>query len=91
MLHRQYLELLALWGPLDWERDLLEARLQAACQKYDEIADVCTWPSSSSTTSRLDTTALESEEAEIYKQFLSEEERGVRVVVKDLGYRLPLD
>ncbi|MAG04563.1 MAG: hypothetical protein CL406_08155 [Acidimicrobiaceae bacterium] len=89
VLHLQYLELLALWGPLDWERDLLEAGLQAACQKYDEIADVCTWPSSSSTTSRLDTTALESEEAEIYKQFLSEEERGVREVVKDLGYRLP--
>ena len=88
VLHSQYLELLALRGPLDWEHNLLTAGLKTACQQYDEIADVCRWPSRVQIGSRTDTNSLKREEAEIYKQFL-EERDGAREVVNDLGYRFP--
>ncbi len=90
VLHRQYLELLALRGPLDWERELLEASLQAACQRYGKIAGVCTWNRTSVTNLALDSTTLKAERHDIHERFLREGRRTRAIVVaKDLGYRLP--
>lgn len=90
MLHRQFLELLALRGPLDWEKELLEARLQAACQEYEKIAGVCTWTRTPVTTLALDTTTLKAERPDLHTRFL-QEGRSTRAVSisRHLGYRLP--
>ncbi|MBT6372584.1 MAG: hypothetical protein HOJ86_07930 [Acidimicrobiaceae bacterium] len=90
VLHRQFLELLALRGPLDWEKELLEASLQAACQEYEKIAGVCTWTRTSVTTLALDTATLKAERPDLHTRFL-QEGLGTRAVSvnRHLGYRLP--
>ncbi len=90
VLHRQFLELLALRGPLDWEKELLEASLQTACQEHEKIADVCTWTRTPVTTLTLDTKTLKEERPDLHKRFLLKG-RSTRAVSisRHLGYRLP--
>ncbi len=89
-LHRRYLDLVAARAPLDWERDLLEARLQAACGEHDGIDGICSWPRVATTTSVLDTASLKSERPELYERFMREgsSRRSVSIAT-DLGRRLP--
>jgi|TARA_B100000315_G_scaffold257343_1_gene305855 hypothetical protein len=89
-LHRQYLELLALRGPLDWEQDLLEARLRFVCQEHEEVVGVCRWKREAVTRQTLDTTVLRNEQSDLYEQFLSkDEDKPLAIVNRHLGYRLP--
>ncbi len=89
-LHRQYLKLLALRAPLDWEAELLQAGLQAACQEFNEVAGVCNWKRREVTDCVLDMTAIKGELPDIHEEFSSTGRAVcVSVVAKDLGNRLP--
>ena len=86
--HRLYLQLLALRGLLDWEQELLEAALQAACMEYEEVAGVCTWKRESVTKQALNVPALKADLPDLHEEFSNTTSASSAVVIaKDLGYR----
>ena len=90
VLHGSFLATLALRGPLDWERDLLQAQLKAACGENERITDVCTWVRTTTTVPVLDTEALKTSQPDLYEQYSREEAAATTfVIARDLGYRLP--
>lgn len=88
-LHDGYLQMLTILGSVQWQIDLVEARLKAMCGEADEIRGVCKWSRTEKSKEKFDKTKFKKDNPEVYKEFVTMKKSSPSSVIRrDRGFRL---
>lgn len=70
-LHEEYLHILTILAPLEWEEKRLQARLKSEVGENSGIEGVCSWSRGPSDREKFDKKSFQESHPEIYSQFVS--------------------
>ena len=88
-LHYMYLTVLTHQSPMEWKKDLVEAKVKSACGTAAGIEEICKWGRTAENRLKLDKDALKEAHPKKYEECISFTKPTEAVVLKkDRGYRL---
>jgi hypothetical protein len=87
-LHFLYLTVLTHQSPLEWKKDLIEAKVKSACGLSSGIEDICKWNRAQEERQKLNRDAVKEAHLKKYEEcFVLSKATEAVVVKKDRGYR----
>lgn len=87
-LHFLYLTILTYQSPLEWKKDLIEAKVKSACGTAAGIEDICKWNRVQEQRQKLDREAVKEAHPKRYEScFVLSKATEAVVLKKDRGYR----
>lgn len=87
-LHFLYLTILTHQSPLEWKKDLIEAKVKSACGLASGIEDICKWNRVQEERQKLDRDAVREAHPKRFESCLVQSKATEAVVLKrDRGYR----
>ena len=87
-LHYLYLTILTHQSPLEWKKDLIEAKVKSACGLASGIEDICKWNRVQEERKKLNREAVKESHLKKYEDcFVLSKATEAVVVRKDRGYR----
>jgi len=88
-LHDGYLQMLTILGSVQWQIDLIEARIKAACGEAAEIRGVCKWARVEKPKEKFNKSGFKKENPEAYREFVTLKKSGPSSVIRrDRGFRI---
>lgn len=86
-VHGEYLSILTLLAPLEWEEKRLESALKTELGEYHEIEGICSWPRSLKDRGSFNKKALQELHPEIYGEYVSKSQSKPKLTIsRDCGF-----